>query len=266
MQTSSVFISPHNIEYYTILDSTHREAIRRIHMHQTTPVVLTCDVQSAGIGTHGRKWHGADGNLFASCIAKYEITDQYIGILSLLVGIAIFEVLDNSKKDPQDHLSLKWPNDILCNGRKTAGILLETVQNDSRSNMIVISFGINLAHTPPEVESIATFIRCIHSKQEILQMIITRINHWYSLYLSGGFEKIRWFWLSHLHTGCDNITEEEKESSHAAYKYLVRQDGREYKCRFADIDIFGRALLLTKDDMLIKISNSEALVLEGDRK
>ena len=184
MQQNSTLISTQNIEHHTILDSTHREALRRIHMNETQTLVLTCDVQSAGIGTHGRVWHGAEGNLFVSCIARYDISPQYIGILSLIVGVAIFEVLEHNKKNHSDHLSLKWPNDILCNGRKAAGVLLETAQDTSHENIIVISFGINLAHTPQEVSEIATSVICTRPKQEILQMVIERINHWYSLYLA----------------------------------------------------------------------------------
>jgi BirA family transcriptional regulator, biotin operon repressor / biotin---[acetyl-CoA-carboxylase] ligase len=97
--------------------------------------------QEAGRGRQGRAWQSLDGNFFGSSLVTLRPEDPPAPSLALAAGLALIEAIDIA--DPRPGLMLKWPNDVMLDGAKLAGILLE------RSNdQIVAGFGVNLASTP----------------------------------------------------------------------------------------------------------------------
>jgi len=136
---------------------------------------LVADTQSAGRGRQGRAWVSPPGNLYASGLVLLRASDPPAPTLALVAGIAAFDALASapipsespspavpslSKDSPRepsfdrlgtagsgDRLCLKWPNDLLADGAKVAGILLER-QGDA----VVIGIGVNLKHHPDLAE------------------------------------------------------------------------------------------------------------------
>jgi BirA family biotin operon repressor/biotin-[acetyl-CoA-carboxylase] ligase len=98
-------------------------------------------MQTAGRGRQGRHWQSAAGNFFGSTLVIVRAGDPPPTSLSLAAGLALVETLDVAV--PGQPLMLKWPNDVLMNGRKLAGILLER-----SGDRIVVGFGVNLASAP----------------------------------------------------------------------------------------------------------------------
>ncbi len=108
------------------------------------PTLLWAGLQTAGKGRAGRSWHSApDATLTFSLAWKFALPVQALAGLSLAVGVAVVETLIAFGVDAR----LKWPNDILRNGNKLAGILIETAvdKTDRHSIWAVIGVGINLA-------------------------------------------------------------------------------------------------------------------------
>lgn len=110
---------------------------------------LVADRQTAGRGRQGRAWIDGHGNFMGSTTVHCQPQDPPAPSLALLAGLALYETVAAITPVPAG-LKLKWPNDLLLNGRKLAGILLEGVQN-----AVVIGIGVNLAQASalPEREA-----------------------------------------------------------------------------------------------------------------
>lgn len=114
---------------------------------------LRAEQQSTGRGRSGREWLSRPGNLYTSTVVNLRADDPPAHTLSLVVGLAAWEVLNNHLKDGA-HLRLKWPNDILVGQAKIAGILLERT-----GDYVVAGIGINVRFAP---DIAGREITCIH--------------------------------------------------------------------------------------------------------
>ena len=99
------------------------------------------DMQSAGRGRHGRQWMSLPGNLFASTIVRPHTEEAPRQLLSFVAALALHDALCFWVAPAR--LKLKWPNDVLLDGIKLSGILLETADK-----AVVAGFGFNLAAHP----------------------------------------------------------------------------------------------------------------------
>jgi BirA family biotin operon repressor/biotin-[acetyl-CoA-carboxylase] ligase len=97
--------------------------------------------QSAGKGRQGRTWVSAEGNFYGSTLVELQPEDPPAHMLSLAAGLALIEALDVAA--PGQALMLKWPNDVMLQGRKLAGILLER-----SADRVAVGIGVNLAAAP----------------------------------------------------------------------------------------------------------------------
>lgn len=102
---------------------------------------LRADRQTAGRGRSGRAWSSIEGNLHASTLVRVHATDPPTATLALVAGVALFNTAEPIVRRPG--LMLKWPNDLLLDGAKVAGVLLERV-----GDAVVAGFGVNLAFAP----------------------------------------------------------------------------------------------------------------------
>nr|WP_280638919.1 biotin--[acetyl-CoA-carboxylase] ligase [Sphingomicrobium aestuariivivum] len=104
--------------------------------------------QEAGRGRQGREWQSLEGNFFGSTLVSLKEGDPEAASLSLAAGLALVDAVELAA--PQAGVTLKWPNDLMLDGAKVAGILLER-----SGDRIVAGFGVNLA-VAPEIEGRAT--------------------------------------------------------------------------------------------------------------
>ena len=98
-------------------------------------------VQDSGRGRHGRTWDTIEGNFFGSTLVRLRPFDPPAPALALAAGLALIEAVETAA--PTAALSLKWPNDLMLDDAKLAGILLE--RSGAR---VVAGFGVNLAGAP----------------------------------------------------------------------------------------------------------------------
>ena len=103
---------------------------------------LVADRQNAGRGRAGRVWSGGLGNFMGSTVALVRDGDPPAPTLALVAGVAVHAAVSAQATGIAD-LHLKWPNDLLVNGAKLAGILLER-----QSDRVVLGIGVNLAEAP----------------------------------------------------------------------------------------------------------------------
>ena len=130
------------VEVQAELDSTNSELMRRVRAGHTAPVLLVAETQTAGRGRLGRGWQGGNGDVGGALSFSLGLplsTADWSG-LSLAVGLAVAEAL-------HPDIRLKWPNDLWWQGRKLAGILIETAGagGPQTTRYAVIGVGINVA-------------------------------------------------------------------------------------------------------------------------
>lgn len=121
------------------------EAARRAPLLDR-PTWIMARRQTAGRGRRGRPWADPAGNLAVTLIYKPEATPAEAARRSFLAANALFEAL--AIYVDRDKLAQKWPNDVLLNGGKVGGILLESSGAGPYVNWLSVGIGVNLRHAP----------------------------------------------------------------------------------------------------------------------
>jgi BirA family biotin operon repressor/biotin-[acetyl-CoA-carboxylase] ligase len=148
--------------HFADLDSTNDEAMRWLASEglgrAPAGAVVTADAQTRGRGRQGRVWSSPPGeDLYASVVTWWRTEGPSLAPVGLVVGLALRDAIAELVSPWGAVTQVKWPNDVLVDGKKIAGILCEARWQD-REVGLVIGFGINVARTvfPPELDSKAT--------------------------------------------------------------------------------------------------------------
>lgn len=134
------------------IDSTMAEAAR-IASAISGPTWIMAHQQTAGRGRRGKPWTAPAGNLNATLIMRPACTPQEAAQRSFVAANALYAAL--AIYVPAEKLSLKWPNDVLLDNGKVAGILLESSGQAAQVDWLSIGIGVNLAHVPQGVTDAA---------------------------------------------------------------------------------------------------------------
>jgi BirA family biotin operon repressor/biotin-[acetyl-CoA-carboxylase] ligase len=123
-------------------DSTNDEASRQLGAGRPTPFAVLATRQTKGRGRLGRSWHSeANGNLYLSVAFRPHVAPERMGAFTLWMGLNVCELLANfAKVSP----GLKWPNDILFDGRKAGGMLTEARIDADQIRDLVFGLGLNI--------------------------------------------------------------------------------------------------------------------------
>jgi len=142
------------VEVLASIDSSNTELLRRARRGALVPTLLIAEEQTAGRGRQGRTWYSGAGDVLAVSLALPYAPRDWSG-LSLAVGVALAESLQPqlpARAGAAPRLQLKWPNDLwLDDGRKLAGILIETTEiaDGSGRRCVIVGIGLNLRPPPP---------------------------------------------------------------------------------------------------------------------
>lgn len=137
-------------------DSTNAEARRRAEAGEVEPLWIAARRQTAGRGRRGRKWESESGNLASTLLLLTRKSPAEAAQLTFAASLAVADLLD--RYVPPALVTIKWPNDVLLDGRKTSGILIESGPAPSGGLWLAIGIGVNLSQTPGETERPATCI------------------------------------------------------------------------------------------------------------
>ncbi|MBN1999025.1 biotin--[acetyl-CoA-carboxylase] ligase [candidate division KSB1 bacterium] len=144
-------------------------------------LVVTANEQTAGRGQGGRAWVSPQGSgLYCSVLLKPDFPVEYIGLLSLFPAVAVADTVVNLTGL---RVNLKWPNDVLINTRKIAGILAETKIRDFKIQWAVIGIGVNVTNRLHDLDrfnngagSLYTETGTDFSVQTVLDLLIFQLN------------------------------------------------------------------------------------------
>jgi len=172
------------------VDSTNDHAKSLARQGAAAGTVVFAHEQRAGRGRQGNRWVSAPGNLFMSIIVRPRVAAQHIGQLSFLTGLALANVL--SALTPAD-IRLKWPNDLLINQKKAAGILIET--EGAAAGWAVVGIGLNIASAPENAISLHDIGMRDATPHDMLNRIAAEIMRLVTQWETQGFADIRSRWL-----------------------------------------------------------------------
>ena len=149
-----------NIFYYETIDSTQKEAWRKIENNniENGSLIIT-NIQTSGIGTHGRVWHTEKNNNIAFSTVLFPNCDiSKLDNLTYDIAEILVEIF---KKMYQIDIDIKLPNDLIVNNKKVGGILTETKLQGNRVKDLVIGIGINTNQNEisEEIKDISTSIK-----------------------------------------------------------------------------------------------------------
>lgn len=135
---------------FETIDSTMSEAERQAKAGAADGTLILADEQTAGRGRRGRQWATPPGNLALSLLLRPRGALQEVALLSFVAGLALHDSL-STHSELSGRLTLKWPNDVLIDGSKLSGLLLESRSDpQGRPEWLIIGMGVNLAWAPKE--------------------------------------------------------------------------------------------------------------------
>jgi BirA family biotin operon repressor/biotin-[acetyl-CoA-carboxylase] ligase len=185
--------------FYETLDSTMAEAARCAD-ELTGPTWFHALEQTAGRGRRGRNWVQPTGNFSATLIWRPEGPIETRALRSFVASLALRDTFVAATGREGD-LALKWPNDVLLNGGKVAGILLESI-----GDHLAIGFGVNLVAAPhaQDVEpgavrpvSLSSATGMTLDPVDFLNLLAPAFARWEQQFTTYGFAGIRQEWLTH---------------------------------------------------------------------
>lgn len=134
------------IVWFDVIDSTNEEAVRRARSGQTDGLWIEAGAQTAGRGRRGRAWLSEPGNLFMTYLGATDRGAQELALLGFIAALAVADLADEAIGAPVS--CLKWPNDVLIDGAKLSGILLESGALQGGELWFALGIGINVASAP----------------------------------------------------------------------------------------------------------------------
>lgn len=180
------------------IGSTNDEAVKMALDGAPSGTIIMADQQQNGRGRLGRHWASPVGNFYVSIILRPDCPIAASTVLSLLTGVALGEALVELGPDDLD-LALKWPNDILINRAKVAGILLENAAaKGGRTAHVVIGTGVNLRSAPANTAYPVTSLDQAGFKTvsplDLLAAYTQRLEIWLDRWERAGFAVVRNAW------------------------------------------------------------------------
>ena len=232
------------------VDSTNAEALRRAEAGRWGPEWVWALRQTSGRGRQGRPWSSDTGNLYCSALLSDGLQFAAMTQLCFVAGLAAHDAAAESLADlpSVSNLALKWPNDLLLDGAKLCGILLESTSVRGRL-CVAIGIGINVSHHPANGTALypTTCLR-EHGSQANVRGVFERLAEAFASRLDmwkrgAGFGDIRTAWMDRAGGLGKTVTVNMQDGSLTGVFTRLDEDG---------------ALVICKDD------GTEERVLAGD--
>lgn len=239
---------------FRAIGSTNAEALALARAGEGGPLWITAREQSAGRGRRGRAWVSPPGNLHASLLLRQPSAPARAPELSFVAALALHDGLLAVAPSLKERLRLKWPNDLLLDGAKLAGILLESEMVGEGAFVVVLGFGVNCAHHPEGTPFRACDLAAAgfpatseHVLAALSRTLHARLAQWDA---GAGFGAIREAWVA--------------RAAGLGEPIRVRTGTSEIEGRFLELDPTGRLILGLPEGRTRVIAAADIFLL-GDR-
>lgn len=214
-----------NIDFHHLLsaDSTQDEAKRRIPQLSKALLAIITDEQTKGRGTSGRVWMGLGGNLFLTIGVAMDRVPVTITLLPLQIGSMVAERV-SKLLPPSKQVHVKWPNDVLLEDKKVAGVLIESQLVDG-TIWFLVGIGVNLRRAPAVPQEGKDRGRLATSVQEHMGGIVLPENSHvvFAQDLANSFEE----WLTNPKTTSKQTLDDWKTWANWKAAFQIRETGEQ---------------------------------------
>jgi BirA family transcriptional regulator, biotin operon repressor / biotin---[acetyl-CoA-carboxylase] ligase len=231
----------HRIIHYFRTESTNSVALQLDAQSGPHGTAVIAEEQTAGRGRLGRDWHSEKSSgIYTSIILRPPLPPAAAPILTLLAGVAAHHAVGSAAGLGVD---IRWPNDLLLNGKKVCGILTEMKAEVDRLHMVVLGIGINVNHSsmPEELQDIATSLALEggrhYSRLHILAELFRDVERYYHLLLTEGNAAIVREWSAassysegkrvRVKAGASNYSGTTAGLGQSGALKILRDDGRQ---------------------------------------
>lgn len=246
------------IHWYDELDSTNDQLKRLLEENPQLPeeTVAAARYQTAGRGRDGRNWLSEpDTNLMFSLLVHGCKPDESPATLTLAIGVGIARFL---KERHKLHVSLKWPNDILVEGKKICGVLCEDATVPGESPALIVGVGLNVnmsveqaARIDQPATSLAIETGQHYQPDKVLSQVLSELTETIQAWQQKGFTALREAWLSFCPYVGRSISFQQPGG--------IRQEGM-----FVGVGLQGQARLRQPDGEQVEMFAGD-LIIRQDR-
>lgn len=215
-----------DVRLHERLGSTNDELLRLALQGAASGTVVCADEQTAGRGRQARQWYSPAGNLYFSLLLRPATEPARMPELGFVTALVVADTVD-ALLPASSRASLKWPNDVLVNGSKIAGILLEQIDG-----ALVIGIGLNILHAPEYASyPVTTVAACggLATVDGARGILLDRMARHLAAWEQDGFAPARVAWLARAHA--------------VGSPLRVTLEGRSVAGHFAGLDEDGALLL-----------------------
>ena len=190
--------------YFSELDSTNLHARQLAENGAREGEIVIAEAQTQGRGRLGRRWQSPPfANLYLSLILRPKLAPVHAPQITLMAAVALAETVDCFIRQSS---TIKWPNDILVDGKKLAGILTEAACDSERLHYVILGIGVNLnyrlAAMPDEIRTRATSVAELTgksvSRESFLRRLIHDLDRCYGELEESGFALLAPRWEAHF--------------------------------------------------------------------
>jgi BirA family transcriptional regulator, biotin operon repressor / biotin---[acetyl-CoA-carboxylase] ligase len=243
---SAATAAGHRLLAHETLGSTNTEALTLARRGERGALWVTAQRQTAGRGRRGSAWSSPAGNLYATLLLDDPAPADRAPELSFVAALALHDAIIDCAPALRERLALKWPNDLLCDGAKLAGILIES-ENLGGRLAVAVGIGVNCLHHPEHAAYPTTDLHAAGAALSAETLfaalsgtMLRRLRQWNR---GAGFAGIREDWVA--------------RAAGIGGDLRVRLPGRELFGRFETLDERGRLLLRLADGAVQTITAGE---------
>ncbi len=235
---------PGNVYYFKSTESTNLEAKATKNVPDKS--LFIAETQTGGRGRLGRKWSSPAGaGIFMSLYLEPEISAVDVSLLTLIAGLAVCRRIKGSK--------IKWPNDVLINGKKVCGILTEMSAEMDRVSKVIVGIGVNVNNEVFGIDLIEKATSLYretgrkHMREKIASDILDEFFVLYDEFIQKGFAHLK----DEYARNCTTLN----------HDVIILKNGNEYFAKA--VDITDRGELLVERDGKIEAVNSGEVSVRG---
>ncbi|MFZ5447325.1 MAG: biotin--[acetyl-CoA-carboxylase] ligase [Thermodesulfobacteriota bacterium] len=235
------------VHYFETLDSTNNYAKELAARGAPEGTVVIAETQTGGRGRLGRGWISPPGvGLYVSVVLRPMLPPMELPQITLTTAVAVVRAI---RQITGVAPGIKWPNDLLVNGKKLGGILTEMETESDRIRHVVIGLGLNVNNLdfPPELvasaTSLAQAVGGTFSRLELLKAWLEEFEGLYERFLSQGFPEILEEWKRHAVTLGQEVT--------------VQQGPRRISGQAVDVATDGALLVYTPEGKIVRVTSGE---------
>ncbi|KMK76413.1 biotin--[acetyl-CoA-carboxylase] ligase [Alkalihalobacillus pseudalcaliphilus] len=219
------------IHYYEQITTTQKAAMKLAQEGAGDGELVISNHQTEGKGRLGRVWETEQQKAITmSLILKPKIHPTKVPQLTLLAAVAVSRALQQATKLP---VTIKWPNDLLINGKKLVGILTEMQAEPERVSTVIVGIGINVNqsyedfHRELQEKATSLLIASDQSfkRSEIVAAVLNEFERLYDQYLSEGFAPIKALWEDNAESIGKQIIAHTAQGSYTGYAKGITDDG-----------------------------------------